>query len=145
MKHVFLLGCLLNGLLSTQIAIADTPSESGDWECSAYDIQYREWTIQSPYQRMAINRALDLCKKESPLPNSCKVAKEQCELFVNGQSTRPLWRCVALDDKAKKWVSNTYLKKDDAAIAALDYCKANSSSSQSCYINMLTCRDLNHM
>jgi hypothetical protein len=143
MKSTYLMTSFLSILLSTQVALAGIDSQSGDWECSAYDVQYREWTIQSPYQRIAINRALDVCKKESPAPSSCKVAKEQCELFVNGKSTRPLWRCIALDDKAKKWVSNTYSKRDDAAIAALDYCKANSSSSQSCYINLLTCRDLN--
>jgi hypothetical protein len=131
-------------LLSTHVALAAINNQSEYWECSAYDVDYREWTIQSPYQRMAINLALDGCKKESQAPSSCKVAKEQCELFVNGKSTRALWRCMALDDKAKKWFSNTYAKRDDAAIAALDYCKANSSSSDSCYINLLTCRDLNH-
>ena len=145
MRYAVLVVGFLNGLLNAHVTFAYPISESGDWECSAYDVHYREWKTPSVYQRLAINRALDVCKKESETPSSCTVAQEQCEQFVNGKSTRPLWRCIALDDRAKKWVSNVYSKRDDAAIAALDYCKANSASSQSCYINLLTCKDLNHI
>lgn len=119
---------------------ADT---SVKWECIAQDNYYQEWKIRNSQQQMAINQALETCKQNSREPESCKVSKENCESFLNGLSTRPRWRCVALDDMAHKWKSNEYPLRDDAAIAALDYCKQESASAQSCYINLLMCRNLN--
>lgn len=113
------------------------------WECSAQDNYYQEWKVQNEQQQVAINQALSVCTQQSREPQSCKVAKENCESFINGHSTRPRWRCVAMDDLAKKWASNEYRFRDDAALAALDYCKQQSACAQSCYINLLTCKNLN--
>lgn len=139
-RNTFIMICIF---LYAQSVLAHSSESNSYWECTAQDEYYQEWKIDNTVQRIAINQVLDVCKKQSRAPNSCAVAKELCESFVNGKSTRPMWRCVALDDHAKKWPSNIYTKKDDAAIAALDYCKEQSSFSDSCYINLLTCRNLN--
>ncbi len=58
-------------------------------------------------------------------------------------STTPMWICTALDFTAEPWQSNLYPHRDDAALAAKDYCKQNSNVPDTCYINMVTCRNLN--
>jgi hypothetical protein len=113
------------------------------WKCSVTDMANKTWTVDHQYQRSAINMALDACKKQSTTPGSCKAAKEACELFINGKSNRASWQCTALDQAAKPWVSNTYSQRADAAIAAKDYCKENSSAPGSCYVNLVTCKNLN--
>lgn len=143
MKSTYKMFLMLSMHLCTQSALARTPAGSQYWECSAHDEYYKEWKIQSTHQQMAINQVLDVCKKQSRAPTSCKVAKEFCDSFINGKSSHPMWKCTALDDHAKKWPSNIYTKRDDAAIAALDYCKEQSAFAESCYINLLTCRNLN--
>ena len=99
--------------------------------------------VDSYYQLAAINKALDACKKQSQFPANCKVAKARCEAFVNGISTRPMWQCTALDQMAKVWPSKIYVHRDDAAIAAKAYCQQGSSFPDTCYINLMTCKNLN--
>lgn len=113
------------------------------WRCTAQDAENKEWLAISNYEISAINKAFDDCKKQSKTPSSCKTAKEACEAFINGISTRPMWRCVALDQKAKTWPSNIYIHRDDAALAAKAYCQQNSVYPDTCYINLITCKNLN--
>jgi hypothetical protein len=135
---------LIIGLLNSHAACARFVDDSSNyWQCSAVDRYQQEWTIESSYERVAINKALQTCKAQSQVPESCQVAKEYCEAFVHGVSAKPMWKCTALDDRAKPWVSNIYSNQDDAAIAALAYCKEKSASPMSCYINMVTCRNIN--
>lgn len=116
---------------------------SGNWQCTARDGANKEWVKSSNYERIAINLAFEACKKESTLPTTCKTAKEECEAFIDGQSTRPMWRCIALDQMGKAWESNVYTQRDDAAIAAKDYCHDRSGFPDTCYINLMTCRNMN--
>ncbi|KTD25096.1 MULTISPECIES: hypothetical protein [Legionella] len=117
--------------------------EGNFWRCTAFDAENKEWTVESSYEISAVNKAFDECKKQSKIPRSCKTAKESCEAFVNGKSTRPMWRCTALDQMAKSWPSNVYTHRDDAAIAAKAYCEQNSAFPDTCYINLMTCKNLN--
>lgn len=135
-------GLILSMILPSLIW-ADTLSSSSYWQCSAHDSTDKQWVAKSVYERAATNQAYDGCKKQSTNPTSCKIAKEFCEYFANGKSNRPMWQCTALDLMAKPWVSNTYSQRDDAAIAAKAYCQEQSSMPDTCYINLLTCKNLN--
>ena len=117
--------------------------ERNYWQCASHDDHDKEWVVKSPYERVATNKALDACKKESKTPASCRVAKDYCEAFVHGETTRALWACSALDSQAKIWNSNPYAQQDDAALAALAYCKEQSDTPASCYINLIACHNLN--
>lgn len=113
------------------------------WRCTAFDAQNRDWIFESSFELTAINKAYEACKKQSNIPSSCKAAKEACELLVNGVTTRPMWRCVALDQMAEAWPSNIYRHRDDAALAAKAYCQDHSAFPDTCYINLITCKNLN--
>lgn len=113
------------------------------WQCTTADAESKTWIINGNYQVTAINESFAACKKESAHPESCKTSKNSCEHFVNGQSTSPMWHCVALDRASNIWPSNIYAVRDDAALAGLAYCKDNSDIPASCYMNMITCRNIN--
>ncbi|CDZ78409.1 hypothetical protein BN59_02719 [Legionella massiliensis] len=131
--------------LSSQLSLASTDGlASGNfWRCSTSDAEQKEWTVDSSYEISAINKSYDDCKKLSNVPTSCKSSKEACEMFLNGLTTRPMWRCTALDQMAKVWASNIYKHRDDAAIAAKAFCQQGSSFPDTCYINLMTCKNLN--
>ncbi|KTD36290.1 hypothetical protein Lnau_1274 [Legionella nautarum] len=125
------------------LAMAADLSNGNYWTCSAHDAENMEWVINSSYEITAIHKAFDECKKQSKIPTSCKVSEAACEEFVNGISTRPKWQCIALDQTAKEWPSNAHADRDDAAIAAKSYCQQHSSFPDTCYINLMTCKNLN--
>ncbi len=137
MLKTSLLGFLLTTFIFPNGAFADS------WQCIAHDNTYQEWTVEANYQRGALNNAMGDCKKESTQPSSCVVAKEDCDLLVNGLSVRPLWQCSALDAMALSWKSNIYRKADDAALAAKAYCKENSAYPETCYLYLFMCKNLN--
>jgi len=113
------------------------------WECHVSDSADKQWLAQGSYQRIATNKAFEACKKQSEYPNTCKAANEACEAFVNGISTRPMWRCTALDQLSKVWRSAIYTHRDDAALGAKAYCHQHSGMPDSCYINLMMCKNLN--
>ncbi len=113
------------------------------WQCSAHDIQGKQWMVNHLYEQVATNRAFEACKKESEAPVSCKALKDNCDYFSNGLSTRPLWRCTALDLMSKIWRNNPRPNRDEAAIEAHDICKRYSAMPETCYINLMTCKNLN--
>lgn len=113
------------------------------WQCAANDNQSKQWIVRSAYERVAMTRAFDACKKQSATPISCKFDKESCEYFANGISTRPMWQCTALDQMAKPWMSDIYNTRDKAAIQSKEYCQQHSGMPESCYINLMTCKNLN--
>ena len=134
----------LNCLFLSQISLAETVDINSDyWRCTAFDAENKKWTVISGYELAATNKAFDACKKQSNVPSSCKTSRETCEAFIRGMSTRPMWRCTALDHMAEAWRSNGYRHRDDAALAAKAYCREGSSYPDTCYINMITCRNLN--
>lgn len=129
--------------ISTIVCASNLHAEGSDfWQCSSSDGEDKQWVVNSDYKRQALNKAFDACKKESRIPETCKTTQAACEAFINGVSTRPLWQCTALDRFAKRWISNAYQHRDDAAIAAKAYCEEQSRAPDSCYINLLTCRNL---
>lgn len=130
-------------MLSTNLFSAGN-NDKNFWRCKAIDSSQTSWSAESSFERAAINKAYHACKKQSRYPKSCKTAREYCDAYVNGINTTPMWRCTALDQMAKAWLSAIYRKRDDAAIGAREYCKSKSSMPDSCYINLLTCRNLNY-
>lgn len=138
MKKYILLMLYPLTLLATPI------NETTDaWTCQAEDSTSKQWSGSGSFERVATNKALENCKKQSQYPVTCKTAKESCEAIINGVLTRPMWRCTALDQLSKTWKSAIYSHRDDAAIGAKDYCKEHSSMPDTCYINLLTCNNLN--
>jgi hypothetical protein len=141
-----LIGLLL--LVSTQWVMAATHNgamrgSNSFWLCKAYDESNKQWLAKNSYQRLAINHAYLACKKQSATPNSCKTATEYCEPYINGVSSSPKWRCTALDHRAQPWVSDSHRNRDDAAIGAKAYCEQNSGTPDACYVNLLTCKNMN--
>ncbi len=113
------------------------------WQCLLVDADNKEWSAQGNYKLMALNRAFEACKKQSIIPNSCKISAANCEAFFQGKSTRSVWRCQALDRNGDSWFSNSYANKDDAALAAKAYCQDNSKIPETCYAFPFICRNLN--
>ncbi|WED44303.1 hypothetical protein [Legionella cardiaca] len=136
---LFLGGCFL----LSQASHAATVLDINYWKCTASDTENREWYGQSDYQLTALNRAMEDCKKQSRAPSTCKTSKADCESIVNGETTRAMWRCVALDLAAIPWPSNIYNHADDALLGAKAYCQANSALPETCYVYLFTCRNLN--
>lgn len=131
-----LLLCMLL-LPVTLFSATDTP---GTWQCAVHDTSRLQWTVESPYRLTALNKAMEACRKESQNPGSCHTSNQDCDQIVRGFSTRPEWQCVALDDFANPWHSNrNYRVRDDAALAALDYCKAKSAIPKTCYTYVFMC------
>jgi hypothetical protein len=138
------LAFILAFIVGSSLAASENGLASGNyWRCTTSDAANKEWNADSTYEISAINKSFDDCKKQSGNPSTCKASKETCEMFLNGASTRPMWRCTALDQMAKLWPSNIYSHRDDAAIAAKAYCQQGSSFPDTCYINLMTCKNLN--
>jgi hypothetical protein len=134
---------LVSGLLRAEGAGNPGAGNPNYWQCTTTDADNKSWLADGSYQLTAVNQAYATCKKESASPRTCKTAKNTCEHFINGHTTRPMWQCVALDRMATQWSSNYYPQQDDAALAAKAYCKDNSPIPGSCYINMITCHNIN--
>lgn len=113
------------------------------WTCTTRDSEKLEWTAKNAYQKVAINLAFSACKKQSKNPMTCKASIHDCEGFIQGVSTKPFWRCTALDEAGMPWKSIYYVQRDDAALAAKAYCKDNSAVPDTCYINLVTCKNYN--
>jgi len=138
MKHCTKLA-ILTILLFIKPLWAD---ENHYWQCTASDSENKRWAKKSMYERAATNKAFDACKKQSNVPASCKADLGVCEGFEHGISVSPLWQCMALDQNAKPWIGNSYGNMDEAAIAAKTRCVELSADPDSCYINLLTCKNL---
>ncbi|MDP3560302.1 MAG: hypothetical protein Q8R79_08160 [Legionellaceae bacterium] len=134
---------LIGIICLSPLAIAEDIPSGSYWECSAEDANQKMWTLQASHQRLALNNAMEACKKESTKPGTCRAPQEQCEPFLNGKNIGPMWQCTALDLDAKPWISNPYRHRDDAAIASKAYCHDHSAFPDSCYINLLTCKNIN--
>ena len=54
------------------------------WQCMAHDNQQKKlWPGRSAYQQVAINKALEACKKESRAPLTCMPLKNDCDYYEN--------------------------------------------------------------
>jgi len=117
---------------------------SSYWQCVTEDSANKVWSARSFYQKAALNIAFASCKKESQNPVSCKTSASSCEGFNQGYSLRPMWQCTALDHEAQAWQSNFYAERYDAALGAKLFCKEKSGVPDTCYINLVTCMNMNH-
>lgn len=131
----------INANASSIIFVSDAPHDF--WVCKATDLTQRTWTQGNEYQRRALLDALDACKKESTVPNTCKAVGTQCDGILSGSINRAVWRCTSLDTLANYWYSNISPTEIEAALSARDICRKESSVPLTCYINMLTCENLN--
>lgn len=131
--------CFLVSLMSFSNAFASNDF----WQCTTRDASDKEWQAVGDHEISALNKSYEACKKDSNAPASCKTSKEECEFMANGTSTRPMWRCTAYDQMAKTWPSNLYRHRDDAAIAAKAFCEDRSGFPDTCYINLMTCKNVN--
>lgn len=113
------------------------------WQCTAFDGAKHQWVIKNAYERVAENKALEACKKQSPVPSTCKIIKNNCDYFANGLSTKPFWQCTALDQMSKLWLSDFFNNRDEAAMNAKALCQKESGMPDTCYVNLLTCKNLN--
>lgn len=123
------------------IFVSNAPNDY--WVCKATDFEQKTWTAGNQYQRRAVLDALDACKKQSRFPNTCEAANEDCDGIISGTINRPVWRCTALDTLAKHWHSNISANEIEAAFSARALCEKESSVPLTCYVNMLTCENLN--
>ncbi|ARB91130.1 hypothetical protein [Legionella longbeachae] len=113
---------------------------NGDyWQCTTHDATNTFWTSKSTYQKIALNFSYAKCKKNSKIPASCRTSKANCENFIAGVNVMPKWECTAFDKEAFVWTSNRYRHREDAALAALAYCKQKSPIPDTCYINLISC------
>lgn len=110
------------------------------WRCTAQDAHQHTWVIQHEYLKMALNQAIELCKKTSPAPKTCIADEQTCSIFTPNQPHRTLWECTALDDNGRSWTSKGRHQRDEAATTAESYCKQQSKIPETCYINLITCK-----
>ena len=151
----YVIHTLLVFLVVTPIWAENNQSEpKGDyWQCLAVDKDNKNWSSQNAFKRIAMYRAFESCKKESTNPSSCKNDENACQYF--GDQVKTLsssmnynssaqWQCTALDKTAKNWSGNPSSNQDDAALNAKAACRAESTIPDTCYVNMLTCVDMNN-
>ena len=142
--YIALMACFM--LLCQPLWADESKVPTGSyWQCRAQDAANQEWVSEADYQLMATNQAYAACKKASAYPKTCKTSKNACEAFINGHTTRPMWRCIALDRLSKRWSSNIYSNPDDAALAAKAYCQDKSQVPETCYVHVFTCRNINEL
>jgi hypothetical protein len=121
------------------LTCAASNSHEDSWACKAHDEAHNEWTANNAYQKVALNRAFDDCKKQSESPTSCTISEGDCEGFLRGVRTKTLWRCTASDRATQSWKSNYYSNKEDAAQAAKDFCQKYSGLPESCFVSFAGC------
>lgn len=137
--------CFVPMLLASfaSLAAGVTMKDTGSyWLCKAYDSKNNQWIAKSPYRRVAMNTAYEGCKKQSQFPKTCKTANEYCEDIIKGGIAQHGWQCTAMDKKAKSWVSDAYPERNQAVLGAKAYCEKHSDIPNSCYVNLLTCKNL---
>lgn len=110
------------------------------WSCLTRDMENKQWIMTSNYGLAAMNKSFDACKKESNFPNSCKVIKENCDLYLQASVLQTQWVCTALDAQSNPWPGTGSSKQDEAALAAKANCRRNSLIPETCYINLITCK-----
>lgn len=135
---------LLLSLAASAPSVYAEPMVNGDyWQCTTHDETNKQWDAVSIYQKVALNFAFASCKKESVAPATCRTTQSNCEQFIQGASTKPMWKCLALDRTATPWRSDAYSQRYDAAFAARAYCQQKSTVPGTCYVNLVTCSNKN--
>ena len=128
-------------LFTSQLFANTLRGENSHWQCAAFDKNNKQWIVNSSYLRTALNKAKHECSTNSLSPDSCMVAKEHCEMVIQGRKITHSWQCVAFDKMGKTWSSDLYRNRDDAAVGAKRFCKLQSVFPQSCYVRLMTCKN----
>ena len=138
--------CFLFTLIIPIISYAK-PIDKNDtyWKCTTHDATNTQWSSQNIYEKIALNLSFAQCKKKSKSPETCKTSKGSCIKYVQGINVMPMWQCTALDREALSWRSQHYPNREDAALAAEAFCKQRSSVPYTCYINLITCMNINEI
>ncbi len=134
LKCIFLLSWLI------------TPSHAAPsltWTCQAVDQYHQKCKASAAYEKAAKMNALAECKAHSQNPKGCVVSSQACEATVHGFHRQPLWRCTALDRQAKAVFGVVSKQRNAAALSAKEQCESQSNEPDSCYVNLLTCKNLN--
>ncbi|CAM2836503.1 Uncharacterised protein [Legionella steigerwaltii] len=141
------IGCYFLLVLGISVPSFAEPinTEGNYWECSTQDASHTKWSAQNIFQKIALTLSYAECKKNSQAPATCKTSKANCIRFINGVNVMPMWRCTAFDREALRWRSNLYPFREDAALAALAYCKQKSPVPYTCFINLVTCVNKNEI
>jgi hypothetical protein len=135
--------CLILLLSLTTTTYAE-PIHSGDyWQCTTHDGTNKQWGAVSIYKKIALNFAFASCKRESVAPATCRTTSGNCEQFIRGVSSKPMWECTALERTATPWKSDVYSQRYDAAFGAKAYCQQKSTVPGTCYVNLITCSNKN--
>ena len=128
----------INITFAEDISHTETPLR-----CTVSDSEGRGWTANSPYARVAINKAIEACKSESHDPRSCQAPIDSCQIAIQDIAPdKGLWQCSAMDLMAKTWINTPHPDRDEAAISAKINCQKYSGMPESCYINLMTCKNL---
>lgn len=129
-------------LIIPMTAIASTQSL---WHCVVEDEASKQWSRYGAYERVAVSKAFEGCKKESTLPATCRVQSNGCDFIEEGAvvSTRH-WQCLALDDQALSFLSAPAAHQDEAIFQAKALCRAKSRVPDTCYVNSVTCTENKH-
>lgn len=136
--------CLMTSLFCCTLVYAVSAwDKTSYWQCTIRDGANNQWTSKNSYQKSALTIAYDACKKQSKAPLTCKASISDCELFNKELSTKPSWRCTALDMNAQGWWGHSYAQGDDAALEAKANCRQKSAIPDTCYTNMVTCTSYN--
>lgn len=135
----------INSLLCLTLMLGYGPAQAAvqRWECTVIDSQGQRWSHTHTYRPPALYHALEACKRDSAYPESCHHTTLGCELFINGHSTRPFWRCTALDRQGGAWVHQGMRNRMDAALASKARCQQHSRFPSTCYVYTFTCKNLN--
>ena len=121
---------------------------SSYWQCMARDGLKKQWDAKSSYERVATNKALEACKKESKVPTTCTAVQDSCNYVGKPTVNTPnsidgaIWKCTALDSAAQAW-PHVSTNRDAAALSAKSNCVQHSTVPDTCYINLLTCININ--
>jgi hypothetical protein len=113
------------------------------WQCITEDAQHHFWSAEHTFSKKAKYLSLDACKKMSKFPRSCAIIQSGCDLLEGGVSTRPYWVCTALDSFSNVFKNEPVPHKDSAILQAKLLCNRNSKVSDSCYVNPITCKNIN--
>lgn len=143
MQNYHKLLVLIIAFISTSAFGLSKSNSLNYWKCSIKDNENRVWTASNSYQKIAFNVAIDNCKKGSKVPASCMASKSTCVNYSNGINMTPMWECTAIDESAEPWVSNPNPQREEAALSAKAYCQENSQLPDTCYINLITCININ--
>ena len=113
------------------------------WKCISHDNSNTSWSTTNHYKKVALSLAFEQCKKQSYQPASCRIQAEDCHYYSDGRDTTPMWQCTAVDEEAEGYTGTAYPNRIDAAFGSMAHCKQMSSSPDTCFINMITCININ--